>query len=183
MRFLKKILVLAAALLLAASSYVWAAGLNALRTSSTVERDRLVFDFTEMPIYHIGLSGDGRVLTFDFMDTNATAFQRTAVHTQRIDSVSYAARNGHFYVTVTMAQGMKYALGNLMNPARIFLDVAPAGADKKTKEPAAANPSAGQTKPSTPPYSTAAPTENKVPALPILKEEQIAAGLMQRTYI
>ena len=60
MRILKKITVLAAALLLAASSYAWAAGLNDLRTSSTAERDRLVFDFTEMPVYHVSLSEDGR---------------------------------------------------------------------------------------------------------------------------
>lgn len=183
MRILKKILVLMAALLLTASSYAWAAGLSALRTSSTAERDRLVFDFTEMPIYDVRLSADGRALTFDFVDTDATAFKRASVHTKRIDSVSYAVRNGHFYVTVTMAQGMKYALGNLMNPARVFLDVASTGADKKPKESAAANPPAGGVKPRTPSGGIVVPAEDKAPKLPILKEEQIAAGLMQRTYI
>ena len=79
MRVLKKILVLAAALMLAASSYAWAAGLNALRASSTAEHDRLVFDFTEMPVYHVSLSEDGRALTFDFDDTDGEAFQRVAV--------------------------------------------------------------------------------------------------------
>ena len=179
MRILKKILVLLAALLLTASSYAWAAELNDLRTSSTAERDRLVFDFSEMPIYHVSLSEDGRELIFDFADADVAAFKRASVHTKRIDSVSYASRSGHFYVTVTMAKGMKYALGNLMNPARVFLDVSPAGA----------NPS--KTTPAEPPVKLltqpkpgeAAEEEPKKPALPILKEETIAPGLMQRTYI
>ena len=131
MRILKKIMVLAAALLLAASSYAWAAGLNGLRTSSTAERDRIVFDFTEMPVYHVNLSDDGRELTFDFVDTDAAKLVRPSVRTKRIDGVSYAARRGHFYVTVTMAKGMNYNIGNLTKPFRVFLDIAPAGAGKQ----------------------------------------------------
>lgn len=128
MRILKKIVVLAATLLLTASSYAWAGSLNALRTSSTAERDRIVFDFTEMPVYQISLSDDGRALTFDFVDTDAAKLVRSSVRSKRIDSVSYDARQGHFYVTVTMAKDMGYNIGNLMNPARVFLDVAPVGA-------------------------------------------------------
>ena len=184
MRILKKILVLMAALLLTASSYAWAAGLSALRTSSTAERDRLVFDFTEMPLYDVRLSADGRALTFDFVDTDATAFKRASVHTKRIDSVSYAVRNGHFYVTVTMAQGMAYNLGNLMNPARVFLDVAPVGTNpsKPTPVPAPVKPTTSAT-PTQGTGGDAPAKEPKKPALPILKEETIAPGLMQRTYI
>ena len=184
MRMLKKIVVLAAALLLTASSYAWAAGLNALRTSSGADHDRLVFDFTEMPIYHVSLSEDGRELTFDFTDTDAAAFKRIPVRTKRIDSVSYAARRGHFYVTITMAQGMSYNLGNLMNPARVFLDVAPVGTNPS--EPTPVPTPVKPTTPATPTQGTggdAAAKEPKKPALPILKEETIAPGLMQRTYI
>ena len=184
MRILKKILVLLAALLLTASSYAWAAGLNALRTSSTVERDRLVFDFTEMPLYDVRLSADGRALTFDFADTDAAKFVRSSVHTKRIDSVSYASRGGHFYVTVTMTQGMGYSIGNLMNPARVFLDVAPVGTNpsKPTPVPAPVKPTTSAT-PTQGTGGDAPAKEPKKPALPILKEETIASGLMQRTYI
>ena len=181
MCILKKILVLLAALLLTATSYAWAAELNALRTSSTAERDRLVFDFSEMPVYHVTLSDDGRELTFDFADTDTAAFKRIAVRTKRIDSVSYAARGGHFYVTVTMAEGMGYNLGNLMNPARVFFDVAPAGAHPSKPSPAV--PPVTPTTPTQPSGGDTAAEQPKKPALPILKEEQIAAGLMQRTYI
>ncbi|MFC2341298.1 MAG: phosphodiester glycosidase family protein, partial [Selenomonas artemidis] len=60
MRVLKKILVLAAALMLAAASYVHAAAdLTGLRSSSGTARDRIVFDLTEMPIYHANISEDG----------------------------------------------------------------------------------------------------------------------------
>ena len=175
MRILKKIMVLAAALLLAASSYAWAAGLNDLRTSSTAERDRLVFDFTEMPVYHVSLSEDGRELTFDFADTDAGAFRRSAVRTKRIDAVSYSARGRHFYVTVTMAAGMDYRIGNLTKPFRVFLDVAPAGAGKQ--------PPAQLETPSEQPTKPSGTEEQTKEALPVLKEETIAAGLMQRTYI
>ena len=174
MRVLKKIAVLAAALLLAASSYAAAAaGLTAVRTSSGAARDRIVFDFTEMPIYHVTLSEDGRELTFDFADTDAVQLQRTAVRTARISSVSYAKRRGHFYVTVTMAQGMGYAIGNLTNPFRVFLDVAPAGAAAPVLPPSAPAPLPADAAADAPP----------VPRLPILREEQADAGLMQRTYI
>mgnify|MGYP001642345438 FL=1 len=184
MRVLKKILVLAAALLLTASSYAWAASLNDLRTSSTAEHDRLVFDFTEMPVYHVRLSEDERELTFDFDDTDAEAFRRIAVRTKRIDSVAYAARDGHFYVTVTLAKGMGYRIGNLTNPFRVFLDVAPKTAGQQP-----------HVKPVTPPPAPYPPkqpakteagdaqAQPETPKLPILKEEPIAAGLMQRTYI
>ena len=181
MCILKKILVLLAALLLTATSYAWAAELNALRTSSTAERDRLVFDFSEMPVYHVTLSDDGRELTFDFADTDTAAFKRIAVRTKRIDSVSYAARGGHFYVTVTMAQGMGYNLGNLMNPARVFFDVAPAGVHPSKPSPAI--PPVTPTTPTQPSGGNTAAEQPKKPALPILKEDMIAAGLMQRTYI
>ena len=178
MRILKKIMVLLAALMLAASSYAWAAGLNNLRTSSTAERDRLVFDFTEMPVYHVSLSDDGRELTFDFADTDAGKLVRPSIRTERIDAVSYAVRRGHFYVTVTMAKGMSYNIGNLTKPFRVFLDIAPAGAGKQS-----------HAKVEMPPVQPVRTSDDDVtaqtekPKLPILKEETIAAGLMERTYI
>ena len=181
MRILKKIVVLAAALLLTASSYAWATGLNALRTSSTAERDRIVFDFTEMPVYQVSLSDDGRELTFDFVDTGAAKPVRSSVRTKRIDSVSYAARKGHFYVTVTMAKGMGYNIGNLMNPARVFLDVVPVGANVQTAQnPVQTTPIKPTTMEKTDGNAKEQPAQ---PQLPILKEEPIAAGLMLRTYI
>ena len=73
MRVLKKILILMAALMLAASSCTWAAELKGLRSASTAQHDRLVFDFTEMPVYHVSLSADGRGLTFDSTDPGAAA--------------------------------------------------------------------------------------------------------------
>ena len=175
MCILKKIMVLAGALLLAASSYAWAAGLNGLRTSSTAERDRIVFDFTEMPV---NLSDDGRELTFDFVDTDAAKLVRPSVRTKRIDGVSYAARRGHFYVTVTMAKGMNYNIGNLTKPFRVFLDIASAGAGKQS-------PAKVKTPPVQPvkPLDDDTKAQTEKPKLPILKEETIAAGLMMRTYI
>jgi len=188
MRVLKKVFVLAAALMLAASSYAWAAGLNALRSASGSTHDRLVFDFTEMPVYHTSLSADGRELILDFEGVDVSAFQRVAVRTKRIDAVSYAARRGHFYVTVTMAKGMDYAIGNLTNPFRVYLDIAPKG-DGKQAPVASQAPVPAKPVPSTKREEGSAakdaqqPKEEQQPKFPILREEQIAAGLMQRTYI
>ena len=119
MQFFKKIFVLAAVLMFAVSSYAAAAGLTGIRTSSGAERDRIVFDLTQMPVYHVTLSEDGREVTFDFADTNAAALKRAAVRTRRVESVSYTKRGSHFYVTVTMAKGMAYEIGNLTNPFSI----------------------------------------------------------------
>ena len=181
MRVLKKILVLLAALMLAASSYVAAAAeLTGLRSASLADHDRVVFDFTEMPVYRTSLSVDGRMLTFDFADTNAERLARLPVSTKRIDAVSYAGRDGHFYITVTMAQGMGYTIGNLTNPSRIFLDVAPIGATKGSAS--IAEPPAQQVQPSqSGGQGEATPAEKQT--LPVLRENALAPGLMQRTYI
>lgn len=179
--FLKKILVLAAALMLAATSYAYAAaGMTGLRTSSGTERDRIVFDLTEMPIYHVNVSEDGRELTLDFADVDASKLKRAAIRTKRIQSVSYAKRGGHFYVTVTMGKGMTYRIGNLTNPFRVFLDIAPEGNAKPSAKPPvlpAPTPAPVQTK------GNAPSAEPAKPELPILREKKLAAGLTQKTYI
>ena len=91
MQFFKKIFVLAAVLMFAVSSYAAAAaGLTGIRTSSGAERDRIVFDLTQMPVYHVTLSEDGREVTFDFADTNAAALKRA--HAARRVCLLYEAR-------------------------------------------------------------------------------------------
>jgi len=180
MQFFKKIFVLAAVLMFAVSSYAAAAaGLTGIRTSSGVERDRIVFDLTQMPVYHVTLSEDGREVTFDFADTNAAALKRTAVRTRRVESVSYTKRGSHFYVTVTMAKGMAYEIGNLTNPFRIFLDIAPKGAVKTPAGPVPPVPA----KPEKPTGGGTAATKPENPQLPILRETKLAEGLTQRTYV
>ena len=187
MRVLKKILILMAALMLAASSCTWAAELKGLRSASTAQHDRLVFDFTEMPVYHVSLSADGRELTFDFTDTGAAAFQRRAVRTNRIDGVSYSTCGSHVYVTVTMANGMDYAIGNLTNPFRVFLDVMPKTAGNSSpaegKLPALPAPTPASDGSTNEAQTSGARAAEEKPKLPLLVEENVAPGLMQRTYI
>ena len=181
MRVLKKILVLAAALMLAATSYAYAAaGMTGLRTSSGAQHDRIVFDLTEMPIYHVDVSDDGRELTLDFADVDVSKLKRAAIRTQRIQSVSYARQSGHFYVTVTMAKGMSYRIGNLTNPFRVFLDIAPESAAKSPEKPAALpvpTPVPAQ------PDGSDSEASSAQSELPILREKDLAPGLKQKTYI
>ena len=180
MQFFKKIFVLAAVLMFAVSSYAAAAaGLTGIRTSSGAERDRIVFDLTQMPVYHVTLSEDGREVTFDFADTNAAALKRAAVRTRRVESVSYTKRGSHFYVTVTMAKGMAYEIGNLTNPFRIFLDIAPKGAVKTPAGPVPPVPAKSEK----PAGGGTAATKPENPQLPILRETKLAEGLTQRTYV
>lgn len=177
--FLKKIFVFAAALMFAATSYVYAAaGMTGLRTSSGAERDRIVFDLTEMPIYHVNASEDGRELTLDFADVDASKLKRAAIRTKRIQSVSYEKRNGHFYVTVMMAKGMTYRIGNLTNPFRVFLDIAPTGAEKPASKPAPL-PAPTPVKPG----GDNGSAKPGVSELPLLREKQLAPGLVQKTYV
>ena len=172
MNIIKKIFILTAALLLIMGSVVCAAAdLTDVRIFSGADHDRIVFDLTEMPIYHVSLSNNGRTLTFDFADLDTAQFRRRIASTGRIQSVSYTRRNGHFYVTVNMAEEMTYQVGNLTNPFRIFLDVMPAGQDISV------SPQPPSVKKEMPQGSAA---KN---ALPQLNEEEIAPGLMKRTYV
>ena len=167
----KRIFVLTAAVLLTMSSIVYAAaGLTDVRTFSGADHDRVVFDLTEMPVYHVSLSNNGRTLTFDFADLDTSLFRRRIASTGRIRSMSYTRRNGHFYVTINMAEGMTYEVGNLTNPFRIFLDVMPAGQGPSVSPPPSVR--------KEPPQGGAVKA-----ALPQLKEEEIAPGLMKRTYV
>lgn len=167
----KRIFVLTAAVLLTMSSIVYAAaGLTDVRTFSGADHDRVVFDLTEMPVYHVSLSNNGRTLTFDFADLDTSLFRRRIASTGRIRSMSYTRRNGHFYVTINMAEGMTYEVGNLTNPFRIFLDVIPAGQGPSVSPPPSVR--------KEPPQGGAVKA-----ALPQLKEEEIAPGLMKRTYV
>ena len=173
MKIFKKVSVLAVVVLVALSSYVAAASLTGLRSSSTAARDRIVFDLSEMPLYQARPSDDGRSLTLDFADVDTALFKRIAVRTSRIEAISYERHHGHFYVTVALAKGMDYSIGNLTNPFRIFVDVAPKGA-------AAAQRHAGVPRPSVLPADTDAPAKAQ---LPRLEEKQLAAGLTQREYV
>jgi len=178
MRVLKKILVLAAALMLAAASYAHAAGeLTGLRSSSGTARDRIVFDLTEMPIYHVNASEDGRELTLDFADVNEAKLKRAAIRTKRIQSISYAKRNGHFYVTVTMAKGMSYRIGNLTNPFRIFVDVAPEGMEKSEEKPSAKPVQKPVEKPKPKPKPTPKPVKTPEPEPQVVQAPPTPAPL------
>ena len=171
MKFFKKVSVLAVAVLVALSSYAAAAAsLTGLRSSSTTARDRIVFDLSEMPLYQARPSDDGRSLTLDFADVDTALFKRIAVRTSRIEAISYERHHGHFYVTVALAKGMDYSIGNLTNPFRIFVDVAPKGALTAQRH-------ASVPRPSVPPADTDAPAKAE---LPRMEEKQLAAGLTQR---
>ena len=171
---LPKVSVLAVAVLVALSSYAAAAAsLTGLRSSSTTARDRIVFDLSEMPLYQARPSDDGRSLTLDFADVDTALFKRIAVRTSRIEAISYERHHGHFYVTVALAKGMDYSIGNLTNPFRIFVDVAPKGALTAQRH-------ASVPRPSVPSTDTDAPAKAE---LPRMEEKQLAAGLTQREYV
>ena len=175
MKFFKKVSVLAVAVLVALSSYAAAAAsLTGLRSSSTAARDRIVFDLSEMPLYQARPSDDGRSLTLDFADVDTALFKRIAVRTSRIEAISYERHHGHFYVTVALAKGMDYSIGNLTNPFRIFVDVAPKGALTAQRHASVPRPSILPADTDTPPAKA---------QLPRMEEKQLAAGLTQREYV
>ena len=70
---------------------------------------------------------DGLVtLTLDFAGTKDKRVQKKmAIHSNRIESVSYAAKNGHLIVTMRLKAGLAYDINALKNPVRVFVDVMP----------------------------------------------------------
>lgn len=109
-----------------------AASLQGVRFHSGNEHDRIVFDLSEMPLYTVRASEDGRRVTIDFTELGLRHFHQQNWQSSRVQAVGYAQKQGHFLVTLQLKAGLTYKVANLHQPARVFIDVLPAktAADK-----------------------------------------------------
>ena len=133
--------------LLGAPAFSEAADLNSVRYHSGSQHDRIVFDWSAMPRYNVTVSRDKRQVTLDFFGVDRRSISSRNFSSSRVEKVQFTEKNGHLLVTVRLKSGFAYKVEKLANPARIFIDVVPNTAGRKTtaevKKPAGQKPAAG----------------------------------------
>ena len=124
-RIFRRAAVFAAAALFLGQSFAMAAGLTSMRFHSGSEHDRVVYEFTDMPVYTTAVSADGRTLTLDLADTSYKGFSAVPAKGSRIESIAYNKKGKHLIVTMKLKAGLSYQVRTLKNPTRLFVDVVP----------------------------------------------------------
>lgn len=124
-KILRRAAVFAAAALFLGQSFAMAAGLTSMRFHSGSEHDRVVYEFTDMPVYTTAVSADGRTLTLDLADTSYKGFSAVPAKGSRIESIAYNKKGKHLIVTMKLKAGLSYQVRTLKNPTRLFIDVLP----------------------------------------------------------
>lgn len=124
--------------LLASPAFSEAADLTNVRYHSGSEHDRIVFDWSSMPRYNVTVSGDKRQVTLDFWGVDRRSINEKSFSSSRVENVQFTEKNGHLLVTMRLKAGLSYRVEKLTQPARIFIDVVPAGAasSKTARKPA-----------------------------------------------
>ena len=146
-KILRRAAVFAAAALFLGQSFAMAAGLTSMRFHSGSEHDRVVYEFTDMPVYTTAISGDGRTLTLDLADTSYKGFSAVPAKGSRIESIAYNKKGKHLIVTMKLKAGLSYQVRTLKNPTRLFIDVLPdTSAATSTAGTAASKPAVTATK-------------------------------------
>ncbi len=174
-KILRRAAVFAAAALFLGQSFAMAAGLTSMRFHSGSEHDRVVYEFTDMPVYTTAISGDGRTLTLDLADTSYKGFSAVPAKGSRIESIAYNKKGKHLIVTMKLKAGLSYQVRTLKNPTRLFIDVLPdTSAATSTAGTAASKPAVTATKGS----STGMPGTIDGDYV-----QEIAPGLTEHTYV
>ena len=139
-KILRRAAVFAAAALFLGQSFAMAAGLTSMRFHSGSEHDRVVYEFTDMPVYTTAVSADGRTLMLDLADTSYKGFSAVPAKGSRIESIAYNKKGKHLI-------GLSYQVRTLKNPTRLFIDVLPdTSAATSTAGTAASKPAVTATK-------------------------------------
>ena len=99
-----------------------APSLTAVRSSSSVERDRVVFDFSELPNYTISVSEDGLRIYLSFNDIDTAKFQEAALKSKRIAAINYERSAQSFSITLQLNKNADYKAYTLAAPARLVID-------------------------------------------------------------
>ncbi|MFV0637167.1 phosphodiester glycosidase family protein [Mitsuokella sp. WILCCON 0060] len=184
--------VFAAAAVFLMQSFAMAAGLTSMRFHSGSEHDRVVYEFSSLPVYTTSVSADGRTLTLDLADTSYQGFQEVPAKGTRISSISYNKKGKHLIVTMKLKAGLSYQVHTLKNPTRLFVDVLPSSevtgntdAAQNAQVPAANTSNAENTANTSNSSSAASSSSSKTMPSAIDGDyvQQIAPGLVEHTYV
>lgn len=85
-------------------------------------RDRIVLDMEQLPEYSVRAENDGRriVLEFPFLQDRAS---KPAITSDTIDKVSWEQTKNGLRMVIDLKGKAAYKVGQLQNPARVFIDI------------------------------------------------------------
>lgn len=176
-RFYRKVILILGIVWCCVPVWTLAASLNNVRYHSGSEHDRLVFDWSEMPLYNVQVANNGQKLVFDFAEATGQKIA-AGYKSSRLASVEYKQKGKHILVTLNLKAGMTYKINNLHDPARVFVDILPRNVQKK---PAVSK----KTSPKTKPIANSSENLGNITALNFdgLYTELAAPGIAKRKYV
>ncbi len=127
------------------------------------EHDRIVLRLDGTASYEVSQSEDGKEIILDLPSVTKKRARNLSASGKRVRGVRFKEKDGHLLVYIRLKSSLKYKVGQLENPARIFLDVLsePAEPAQKPQKP---EPSVSDSK------------------NPKITEVQLEPGLMQTVY-
>lgn len=98
--------------------------LTQLRSSTSAENTRIVFQFDKVPVYDVIVQNNGRQIIVNFSGVNAAVVNKNItidkdiISNFKIDNTQAGCR-----ATINLVQKLPYEAKVLQNPARIFIDI------------------------------------------------------------
>ncbi len=127
MKFLnKKIIGLVAMLFVLLQTVAFAATIQVtgVRTSTSAEKVRIVFDVDSIPEYKVSTQNGGQQILLDFSSAvDRTKLTKLIVKDDFVTGVSFSSIGGVFRTTIDLKQSAQYQVKQLKNPSRIFMDI------------------------------------------------------------
>ena len=98
-RFYRKVILILGIIWCCLPVWTLAASLNNVRYHSGSEHDRLVFDWSEMPLYNVQAANNGQKLVLDFAGMTGKKIV-ASYKSSRLESVDYKQNGKHILVTL-----------------------------------------------------------------------------------
>ncbi len=98
--------------------------LTQLRSSTSAENTRIVFQFDKLPAYDIAVQNDGQQIIVDFSGVNAAAVNKNInIDKDTISDFKLENTQAGCRATINLVQKLPYVVNVLQNPDRVFIDI------------------------------------------------------------
>nr|WP_231036327.1 phosphodiester glycosidase family protein [Pectinatus sottacetonis] len=95
-----------------------------IRSSISPEKERIVFEFDDKPVYNVSTEQDGKCIVFDISGVNAQAVKdKIPAPNDVIKSFNISNTQAGCKVSIELKQKQPYTVNVLNSPDRIFIDI------------------------------------------------------------
>ncbi len=96
--------------------------LTAVRFGSGVERERIVFELSAMPLYKAETSDDGKQVVLEFTGVTDTVRVKPATRGEMVRRVTYQKAGKNLRVIIDLAEPADYEIKTLHKPERVYIN-------------------------------------------------------------